>query len=118
MHDFAVISLSNLLTPWEVIRKRVEMAAAADFVIALYNPKSVKRVTQIEEVREILLQHRPATTPVGIVHHATRPEEKQVIATLDSFTQEFIDMFSLVIIGNSQTVVREGRMITPRGYQL
>ncbi|KYZ76865.1 cobalt-precorrin-3B C(17)-methyltransferase [Anaerosporomusa subterranea] len=118
MHDFAVISLSNLLTPWEVIRKRVEMAAAADFVIALYNPKSVKRVTQIEEVREILLQHRPATTPVGIVHHATRPEEKQVIATLDNFTQEFIDMFSLVIIGNSQTVVREGRMITPRGYQL
>jgi precorrin-3B C17-methyltransferase len=118
MHDFAVISLSNLLTPWEVIRKRVEMAAAADFVIALYNPKSVKRVTQIEEVREILLQHRPATTPVGIVHHATRPEEKQVIATLDNITQEFIDMFSLVIIGNSQTVVREGRMITPRGYQL
>jgi precorrin-3B C17-methyltransferase len=118
MHDFAVISLSNLLTPWEVIRKRVEMAAAADFVIALYNPKSVKRVTQIEEVREILLQHRPAATPVGIVHHATRPEEKQVIATLDNFTQEFIDMFSLVIIGNSQTVVREGRMITPRGYQL
>jgi precorrin-3B C17-methyltransferase len=118
MHDFAVISLSDLLTPWDVIRKRVEMAAAADFVIALYNPKSVRRVGQIEEVREIVLRHRPGSTPVGIVHAATRPQEQQVIADLDNFTKEFIDMFSLVIIGNSQTIVREGRMITPRGYKL
>jgi precorrin-3B C17-methyltransferase len=118
MHDFAVISLSDLLTPWDVIRKRVEMAAAADFVIALYNPKSVRRVGQIEEVREIVLRHRPGSTPVGIVHAATRPQEQQVIADLDNFTKEFIDMFSLVIIGNSQTIVREDRMITPRGYKL
>ena len=118
MHDFAVISLSDLMTPWDVIRKRVEMAAVADFVIALYNPKSVRRVSQIEEVREIVLRHRAGSTPVGIVHHATRPDERQVIATLDNFTEEFIDMFSLVIIGNSNTSVQEGRMITPRGYKL
>lgn len=118
MHDFAVISLSDLLTPWEVIRKRTEMAAAGDFVIALYNPKSTRRVSQIEEVREIVLRHRPAATPVGIVHHASRPKEKVVLSTLADFTKEFIDMFSLVIIGNSQTYVKDGRMITPRGYRL
>ncbi len=118
MHDFAVISLSDLLTPWDVIRKRVEMAAAGDFVIALYNPKSKRRTSQIREVREIVLKHRKAATPVGIVHHATREGENMVISNLNDFTQEFIDMFSLVIIGNSQTYVQENRMITPRGYKL
>ncbi|MBP2646121.1 MAG: precorrin-3B C17-methyltransferase [Firmicutes bacterium] len=116
MHDFAVISLSNLLTAWEVIRARVEMAAKADFVLALYNPKSKRRTQGIEEVREIVLQYRSADTPVGIVHHATREEENQVLSTLNEFTKEHIDMFSLVIIGNSQTYIKDGKMITPRGY--
>lgn len=116
MHDFAVISLSDLLTPWEVIAKRVEKAAEADFVLAIYNPKSKKRVTQIEEVQQLVLKTRPAATPVGIVQQASRPGERVVISTLAGFTQEEIDMFSLVIIGNSHTFVRDGRMITPRGY--
>lgn len=116
MHDFAVISLSDLLTPWEIIKKRVEMAAAGDFVIALYNPKSTKRVKHIEEVRNIALQHRSAQTPVGIVQQATRKGETKVISNLADFTQESIDMFSLVIIGNSQSYVKDGCIITPRGY--
>lgn len=118
MHDFAVISLSDLLTPWEIIKKRAEMAAAGDFVIALYNPKSTKRVSQIEEVRTIALKYHKGTTPVGIVQQATRPGENMVISDLENFTKEHIDMFSLVIIGNSQTYVQDGRMITPRGYKL
>lgn len=118
MHDFAVISLSDLLTPWEVIKKRAEMAAAGDFVIAIYNPKSTKRVSQIEEVREIVLRHRDGKTPVGIVHHASREKENKILSDLSSFTQEHIDMFSLVLIGNSQTYIQDGFMITPRGYRL
>ena len=118
MHDFAVISLSDLLTPWELIKKRAAMAAEGDFVIALYNPKSTKRVSQIEEVREILLRHRPASTPVGIVHHATRKDESVTLSNLQDFTKEYIDMFSLVIIGNSQTRIENGKMVTPRGYQV
>jgi len=117
MHDFAVISLSNLLTPWEKIVKRVEAAAMADFVIALYNPKSKKRVKNIEEVREIALKYRNGDTPVGIVTAATRDNERKVISTLKDFTKEEIDMFSLVIIGNSSTYVKDGWMITPRGYE-
>ena len=118
MHDFAVISLSDLLTPWDVIRKRVEMAAAGDFVIAIYNPKSKRRTSQIREVRDIVLKHRSPLTPVGIVHHATRSGEDKKLSNLDEFTNEFIDMFSLVIIGNSQTYVQDGHMITPRGYKV
>ncbi|TYZ28039.1 precorrin-3B C(17)-methyltransferase [Selenomonas caprae] len=117
MHDFAVISLSNLLTPWELIRKRIEMAAQGDFVTALYNPKSKKRVQNIEEVREIMLKHRDPQTPVGIVTAASRDKEAKVISTLADFTKEDINMFSMVIIGNSQTYVKEGWMITPRGYE-
>lgn len=116
MHDFAVISLSDLLTPWETICKRAEMAAAGDFVIALYNPKSKKRVQQIEEIRRIVLKHRAPETPVGIVTAASRAEQSKVISTLADFTKETINMFSLVIIGNSQTYVKEGWMLTPRGY--
>lgn len=116
MHDFAVISLSNLLTEWEVIRERVELAAKADFVLALYNPKSKRRVAGIEEVREIVLKYRSPNTPVGIVHHATRSEESLTLSTVNDFTNEYIDMFSLVIIGNSQTYIKDGKMITPRGY--
>lgn len=118
MHDFAVISLSDLLTPWEVIEKRIEMASAGDFVIAIYNPKSTRRTRQIEIVREIALKHRKADTPVGIVHHASRTKEEMKLSTLENFTKEHIDMFSLVIIGNSQTYVVDEKMVTPRGYQL
>lgn len=118
MHDFAVISLSDLLTPWELIKKRAAFAAQGDFVIALYNPKSHKRVEHIEEIRNILLKYKSAETPVGIVRGATRENESVVISDLENFTQEEIDMFSLVIIGNSNTYVKDNFMITPRGYKL
>jgi precorrin-3B C17-methyltransferase len=118
MHDFAVISMSDLMTPWALIEKRVKAAAEADFVIAIYNPKSVRRTEQIEKVREIVLQHRPATTPVGVVRSVTRPDQEVVITTLDHFTEERIDMFTTVIIGNTQTFQNGNFMITPRGYAL
>jgi adenosylcobyric acid synthase len=119
MHDFAVISLSDLLTDWQLIRRRLEAAAAADFVVALYNPKSKGRVTQIEEARDILLAHRNPATPVGIVRNACRDGEVVTVSDLASFTRETIDMFSVVIIGNASTFVdAQGRMVTPRGYHL
>ena len=118
MHDFAVISLSDLLTPWELIEKRVRAAAEADFVLAIYNPKSTRRTQQIEKVREIVLQHRPAETPVGVVRSVTRVDEEVAITTLDRFTEEKIDMFTTVIIGNTQTFRNGSFMITPRGYTL
>lgn len=117
MHDFAVISLSDLLTDWQVIKKRVECAAAGDFVIALYNPKSKKRVKNIEEVQEILLKYKDKNTPVGIVTNAGRSGEKKIISTLENFLSEEINMFSLVLIGNSKTFVKNNFMITPRGYE-
>lgn len=118
MHDFAVISLSDLLTPWEKIKERVAYAARGDFVLALYNPKSTKRVWQIEEVREILLKYRSAHTPVGIVRNAKRANEQTIVTNLDEFTGQPIDMFSLVLIGNTQTYVLDGKIVTPRGYQI
>ncbi|MBW6511339.1 MAG: cobyric acid synthase [Desulfuromonadaceae bacterium] len=117
MHDFAVISLSDLLTPWPLIRRRLDAAGRADFVIALYNPRSKSRVTQIEEGRDILLRHRSPDTPVGIVRNACRVGESVTLSTLATFTDEEINMFSLVMIGNSATFIdTTGRMITPRGY--
>ena len=117
MHDFAVISLSDLMTDWELIKKRVECAAAGDFVIALYNPKSKKRVTNIEEVQKILLDYKNKNTPVGIVTNAGREGQTKIISTLENFTAEEINMFSLVLIGNSKTFVKNNFMITPRGYE-
>ena len=118
MHDFAVISLSDLLTSWPLIRQRLEAAAAADFVIALYNPRSKGRPDHLDVARDIILRHRRPDTPVGIVRHATRSEESIVVDTLAAFAVDDIDMFSLVIIGNSQTAVdAAGRMVTPRGYE-
>ena len=118
MNDFAIISLSDLMTPWEVIQKRVLAAAQGDFVIALYNPKSKRRVTQLAEVQKILLRFREKNTPVGIVTNAGRDDESKIISTLENFTREEVNMFSLVIIGNSQTFVKAGYMLTPRGYNL
>ena len=116
MHDFAVISLSDLLTPWETIEKRLQAAAAADFVVAIYNPRSKGRVRQIERAREILLASRSGETPVGIVRNACREGEARIVTTLADMLRHPIDMFSLVIIGNSATFVDgEGRMITPQG---
>ena len=118
MNDFAVISLSDLMTPFEVIKKRVLTAAQGDFVIALYNPKSKRRVAQLAEVQKILLEYRKKNTPVGIVTNAGREGESKIISTLEKFTGEEINMFSLVLIGNSQTFVKAGFMLTPRGYNL
>ncbi|HEX9078125.1 MAG TPA: cobyric acid synthase [Desulfuromonadaceae bacterium] len=117
MHDFAAISLSDLLTPWELIRSRLEAAARADFVICLYNPRSRKRVTQLREARAIILGARPGHTPVGIVRNACREDEAATVTTLASLLEHEIDMFSIVVIGNSATFVdSRGRMVTPRGY--
>ena len=116
MHDFAVISLSDWLTPYELIKKRVALAAEGDFVIALFNPKSKSRVTYIDEVQKILLNFRAENTPVGIVTNAGRLDERKVISTLKDFTREEINMFTLVLIGNSKTFVKSNFMVTPRGY--
>ena len=118
MNDFAVVSLSDLMTPWEIIRKRIRAAGEGDFVIALYNPKSKRRVTQLDEVQKILLEFRSPETPVGIVTNAGRDGETKIISTLENFTREEVNMFSLVLIGNSQTFVKGGFMITPRGYKI
>ena len=119
MHDFAVLSLSDLLTPWEVIEKRVHAAAEADFILAIYNPKSNGRTQHIETVREILLKYRRPETPVGLVREALRGEASSVLITnLAEFTTHPIDMLTTVIIGNSQTRIVGGYMVTPRGYKL
>jgi len=118
MHDFAVISLSDLLTPWELICRRVEHAAMADFVICFYNPKSKGRSGYIGIARDIILKYRSAGTPVGIVRNAGRENESCVVATLDSMLDFDIDMFTVVIVGNSNTYIENGKIITPRGYEL
>ena len=117
MHDFAAISLSDLLTPWEVIEKRLNAAAMADFVTAIYNPRSKRRTDQIVHAREIFLAHRLPSTPVGIVTAATRENEVITITTLDKMLECEIGMQSTVIIGNSQTFTWNDLMITPRGYR-
>ncbi|CAH2032025.1 cobyric acid synthase [Trichlorobacter ammonificans] len=118
MHDTAIISLSDLLTPWDTIRTRLAAAAAADFVIALYNPRSTRRTSQLEEARRLCLLHRPAATPVGIVRNACRPDEEVEVTTLGELLSCTVDMSTLVIIGNSSTFVDgAGRMVTPRGYE-
>ena len=116
MHDFAAISLSDLLTPWEIIEKRLQAAAMADFVTAIYNPKSKKRTEQITKAREIFLQHRNPETPVGIVTAATRENEKIAVTTLEKMLENDIGMQSTLIIGNSQTFSWNDLIITPRGY--
>lgn len=117
MHDFSVISLSDLLTPWNLIKSRIEAAARADFVMAFYNPRSKTRVTHIEDARRIILRSRPAETPVGIVQNACREDQSVTVTTLGEMLEHEINMFTIVIIGNASTFVdRKGRMITPRGY--
>ncbi len=116
MDDFAVISLSDLMTQWEVIQERVESAARGDFVIVLYNPRSRKRDWQLSRVRDIVLSHRDRDTPVGIVRNAARDGEAVQITTLAGMDESPVDMLSIIFIGNSRTRVARGRMITSRGY--
>lgn len=115
-HDFCVISLSDLLTPWEKIEKRIRAAASADFVTAVYNPKSEGRYWQLYRLKEIFMQEREATTPVGYVRQAGREEETVKITTLADFDPEDVDMFTVVLIGNSQSYAWEDHLVTPRGY--
>lgn len=120
MHDFASISLSDLLTDWDLIEKRVKAAAEADFVIALYNPKSSKRVEGLRKALSIISTVRSASTPVGIVRNATREGQSAIISTLgtvEAFLDD-IDMLTILIVGNSSTLVSGGFMITPRGYEV
>lgn len=117
MHDYAVISLSDLMTPWEQIKNRAKLAAEGDFVIAIYNPKSRGRATYLDEIRDIVLQYRKPETPVGIVRKAGRPGMNWTISTLEKLPEEHVDMQSTVIIGKSTTFVADGKMITPRGYK-
>lgn len=116
MHDFAAISLSDLLTPMPLIEKRLAAAAQADFVIVIYNPKSKKRVTQIERAREIILEHRSPDTPVGVVTAATRENEQINITTLGDMLSTDINMQSTVIVGNSKSFRWQDFIVTPRGY--
>lgn len=118
MHDLSLISLSDLMTPLELIFRRVESAASADFVISLYNPKSRKRVDYLERAADIIMKYRDKGTPVGIVRNAGRPDQKAWLTTLSELKNEPVDMFCVVIIGNSQTYVKNNRMITPRGYKI
>ena len=116
VHDFASVSLSDLLTPWELIESRLMHAAAGDFVIGLYNPRSKRRHWQLDRAREIILEHRSAATPVGIVRNAFRPGQEVRVATLGELRSDDADMFSIILIGNSQSKVVQGRVVTPRGY--
>ena len=120
MQDFCAISLSDLLTPWETIQLRIDSAARADFVIALYNPKSRQRNWQLLEARRILLEHRTKGTPVGIVQDAYRPDQKVTVTDLGHLDEyaEHVDMVTIVVIGNSTTYVGQGHVVTPRGYEV
>lgn len=118
MHDYAVISLSDLMTPWDLIKKRARLAAEGDFVIAIYNPKSRGRATYLDQIRDIVLEYRKPETPVGIVRKAGRPGMSTNVTTLEKLPEADVDMQSTVIIGNSNTYVADGIIITPRGYKV
>ena len=118
MCDFATLSLSDLLVPWETIRGRLEAVAAADLVAAIYNPRSQKRSHQLDEAAEIFRRHRPGTTPVGVGTAVSAPEERILLSDLDHFLDLPIDMRSVVIIGNRSTKRIEEWFVTPRGYEV
>ena len=115
-HDLCIISLSDLMTPWEVIERRIKSAAIGDFVTAIYNPKSHGRFWQLYRLIELFLQERSAETPVGYVRQAGREEQEIKLSTLGAFDPEDVDMFTVILIGNSQSYVADGKFITPRGY--
>jgi precorrin-3B C17-methyltransferase len=115
-HDLCIISLSDLMTPWEKIEKRINAAAQADFVTAVYNPKSHGRYWQLYRLKEIFLKERSGSTPVGYVRQAGREDQEVTVTTLAEFDPEQIDMFTVVLVGNSQSYISGGKFITPRGY--
>ncbi len=118
MHDYASISLSDLMTPWSVILKRVESAAEADFIITIYNPRSKGRPDHLNEAIDLVLKYRDPKTPVGIVKNSGRDGREITITRLDSIEYEKIDMLTVLLIGNTQTYIENDRMITPRGYNI
>jgi len=117
IHDFAIISLSDLLTPWEKIEKRLRLAAEADFVICLYNPSSMKRKDYLRKACDIILEHQSPKTECGYVRNIGREGESAVLCRLEDLREASVDMFTTVIIGNSQTMQLNGRLVTPRGYR-
>jgi precorrin-3B C17-methyltransferase len=117
-HDFAVLSLSDLLTPWPVIEKRLKAAAEADFVMVLVNPKSARRDWQYARAQEIIAACRAPQTPVGVVRNAYRPSQSVVTTTVAGMAAAQVDMLTTVIVGNSQTRSFQARLVTPRGYPL
>ncbi|WP_042398083.1 precorrin-3B C(17)-methyltransferase [Clostridium saudiense] len=118
MHDNCNISLSDLMTPYELIKKRVRNAADADMIISLYNPRSKGRPYYLREAIEIIKEYRDLNTPVAVVRHALRDGQEYKLFNLENFDEEVVDMFSIVIVGNSQSFVKEGKFITPRGYDV
>ena len=115
-HDLCIISLSDLMTPWEVIERRIRAAAEGDFVTAVYNPKSHGRYWQLYRLQELFLAVRSGDTPLGYVRQAGRPEQEVTITTLANFDPEAVDMFTVILIGNSQSYIDGNQIITPRGY--
>lgn len=118
MHDNCNISLSDLMTPYELIKKRVRNAADADMIISLYNPRSKGRPHYLREAIEIIKEYRDLNTPVAVVRHALRDGQEYKLFNLENLDEEVVDMFSIVIVGNSQSFVKEGKFITPRGYDV
>lgn len=116
MHDNCNISLSDLMTPYDLIKKRVSLAAEGDFVISLYNPRSMGRPKYLRECIDLIACHRKETTPVAVVKNALRDGQEIRLFTLGTFDESVVDMFSIVIIGNSQSYIENGKFITPRGY--
>ena len=118
MHDNCNISLSDLMTPYDLIKKRVRNAADADMIISLYNPRSKGRPHYLREAIEIIKEYRELNTPVAVVRHALRDGQEYKLFTLENFDEEVVDMFTIVIVGNSQSFIKNGKFITPRGYDV
>ncbi|WP_040193422.1 precorrin-3B C(17)-methyltransferase [Clostridium culturomicium] len=116
-HDFAVISLSDLLTPWERIEKRLSLASEAGFIICLYNPSSKKRADYLKKACEIVMKNLPEETPCGFVQNIAREGQKSRVLTLKELAETQVDMFTTVVIGNETTKIIDGRLVTPRGYR-
>lgn len=118
MHDFCHISLSDLLTPWEVIEKRLHAAASSDFVICLYNPRSKGRPDNLAKALSIISEYKSTETLVGIAKDVGRKKEQAIVTTINELDEELVDMTTIVIVGNKETYLAKGKMITPRGYSL
>ena len=118
MHDNCNISLSDLMTPYDLIKKRVRNAADGDFIISLYNPRSKGRPHYLKECVDIIRDYREKDTPIAVVRHALRDGQDVKLFTLENFDESIVDMFSIVIVGNSQSYIKSDKFITPRGYKI